>query len=211
MKTYYITCKSDGEITGANEYSEFQNTSGLVEFYASQGLTAVEVTEEEYLVLRGSTIEDTHYFDGTAFVQIPAKPSEYHHFDFETKSWIEPAGLLQDLKRQKIDAIDKRRESLSIAPIEFRGAMFDADKTAQANISAWLNVINSGASVPEGFVWRDATNVDHPADAQFVRELATAMTLRGTAMYAASWAHKAAVGALNSVQDVLAYNVQANW
>lgn len=211
MKTYYITCKSDGEITGANEYSEFQNTGGLAEFYASQGLTAVEVTEEEYLVLRASTVEDTHYFDGTAFVQIPVKPSEHHHFDFETKSWIEPAGLLEDLKRQKIDAIDKRRESLSIAPIEFRGAMFDADKTAQANISAWLNVINSGASVPEGFVWRDATNVDHPADAQFVRELATAMTLRGTAMYAASWAHKAAVGALNSVQDVLAYNVQANW
>lgn len=211
MKTYYITCKSDGEITGANEYSEFQNTSGLAEFYASQGLTAVEVTEDEYSVLKQATVNDTHYFDGTAFVQIPAKPSEYHDFDFETKSWIEPGGLLDDLKQQKTAAIDKRRETLSTAPIEFRGALFDADKTAQANISAWLNVINSGASVPEGFVWRDALNVDHPADAQFVRELATAMTLRGTAMYAAAWAHKAAVGALNSVADVLAYDVQTNW
>lgn len=209
--SYYITCNQNGEIVGANEYTEFHDTSGLVQFYAEQGIQAVEVSAEQYATLKLGVLDDTHYYDGSEFIEIPAKPSEFHTFDFETKQWAAPATLLSDLKAETYKKIEARREALSVMPIELDGVLFDGDLKAQSNVSAWLNVINSGASVPAGFVWRDYTNNDHPADAQFVRELATALAMRGTALYAASWAHKAAVGALQSVADVLAYNVQANW
>lgn len=138
----------------------------------------------------------------------PAKPSKYHEFDYQSEAWYATTLALEAAKTDKKAEIDSWRAEQEVLPILFREALFDADAKAQANISAWLNVINAGAELPAGFVWRDFNNEDHAADAQFVRELATALTMRGTALYAAAWEHKAAISKLVTLADVLSYQIQ---
>jgi Domain of unknown function (DUF4376) len=102
-------------------------------------------------------------------------------------------------------AIDKHRDDLISAGFLFNGALFDTDPKALRNISYWHLQVNSGVVLPEGFAWRDANNIEHPADGEFIKALSLAITARGTQLYQASWQNKAAIDALTTVQDVVNY------
>ena len=110
-------------------------------------------------------------------------------------------------KRRQADAL---RDQKLTALIPYRGAMFDADATAIRNISGWQTQIAAGVTLPPGFVWRDADNIDHPADADFINGLGAAITLRGSLLYQAAWAHKANIDALPD-HVVEMYDVTASW
>jgi hypothetical protein len=74
-----------------------------------------------------------------------------------------------------------------------------------------MATLAAGQSIPPGFKWRAADNTNYPADAAFVNGLGTAMTLRGTLLYQASWAKKAEVDALATVAQVNSYDVTTGW
>src|SRR4030095_576105 len=77
------------------------------------------------------------YRDGDAWVQMPAQPSANHECNFVTKTWVDPRGL-SDFRALKRRDIEVEREARINAPISYDGAMLDADKQAQNNISAKL-------------------------------------------------------------------------
>ena len=110
-------------------------------------------------------------------------------------------------KRRQVDSL---RDQKLTAPILYQGALFDADATAMRNISGWQAQIAAGLNPPAGFVWRDASNVDHPADATFINGLGAAITLRGSLLYQVAWAHKANIDALPD-HVVEMYDVTASW
>lgn len=128
----------------------------------------------------------------------PNYPAEWSNESFE---WID-LRTLAEVKAQQKAAIDAERVIRTFAPIEYAGATFDADETAMRNVSGWQTQIAAGSALPPGFVWRDATNVDHPADAAFVNGLGAAITLRGTLLYAQAWALKAAIDAAETPEAI---------
>jgi hypothetical protein len=107
--------------------------------------------------------------------------------------------------------VDIERERRGYLPIAYAGSTLDADAKAQRNISSWQVQIAAGVQVPSGFVWRDANNVDHAADAAFINGLGAAITIRGTLLYQAAWTHKANIQALTTVEDILAYDITTGW
>jgi hypothetical protein len=116
---------------------------------------------------------------------------------------------LDEVRADKVAAINAEVERLGDLPIAYRGALFDADARAQRNVMFWQGQLANGAALPTGFVWRDAANVDHPADAEFVNGLGLAMALRGTALYQAAWAAKGAVAVATTTSEVQAVDLQA--
>jgi hypothetical protein len=116
-------------------------------------------------------------------------------------SWIDgrPLEVAKAAKKLAIDAERARRTEL---PIDYVGSLFDADGTAQDNVRTWQIQLGAGATLPEGFVWRDADNVDHPADADFVNGLGVEMTMRGTQLYMQAWALKAQVDDATTIPEV---------
>lgn len=137
----------------------------------------------------------------------PAKPSKYHEFDYATESWYATTLALELAKSDKNAEINAWRGELVNAPIEFNGTMFDADEQAIKNLSSVLLmavITNNNNAI----TWRGFDNVDYLMTLASLQDLAAAIQTRTSALYAASWAHKAAVDALHSVSDVLSYQIQ---
>jgi hypothetical protein len=107
-------------------------------------------------------------------------------------------------KARKRAEIDQERERRIVLPFVFDGIEFDGDVASQRNIQGWQTQIANGVALPEGFTWRDAANIDHPADAAFVNGLGAAITTRGTLVYRQSWLLKAAVEAAATAEEVQA-------
>lgn len=152
--------------------------------------------------------DTTHFVANDEIVAFPLKPSMYHKWDWTSKTWIPDLSAVISARKAEIDRERERRNQL---PIAYAGSIFDADAIAMRNISGWQTQIAAGATLPLDFVWRDYDNIDHPADADFVNGLGAAITTRGTRLYAASWAHKAAIKSLKTVEEVIAYDLAQGW
>ncbi len=170
------------------------------------GLSVVELSAEQFdaLDVLASFVNDEGAVEAYAPIvasrraTVPTTPARWDHAAGE---WID----LRDLTQAKADrkaAIDAEMERRKSEPIEYAGSLFDADRTARENVAGWQTQLGAGVALPEGFVWRDAANVDHPADAAFVNGLGAAITLRGTVLYATAWALKAAVDAAMTAAEV---------
>jgi hypothetical protein len=131
-------------------------------------------------------------------------------FDRATWTWLNATNIaaLKETIKTKINLERERRNEL---PIQYQNITWDADPQSQRNVSAWMATLAAGSTLPQGFVWRAADNVNHQADADFVNGLGTAMTLRGTQLYQASWAKKSELDALATVELVNAYDVTTGW
>lgn len=167
--------------------------------------------ETALAVIDGGIDDSTHYVNAAALVPYGARPSEWHAWSWEMLDWLlNPADVTSSLIA-RVDAERARRADL---PITFAGTLFDADPIARENIAGWQTQLAAGASLPEGFVWRDASNVDHAFTAADINALGAATTLRGTRLYQAAWAHKAQIAALEnmgSVAELVAYDTTAAW
>lgn len=139
------------------------------------------------------------------------RPTPYHEWDLASLSFRLSAGALERAQADRCAEADRERERRGHLPVVYAGALFDADERAQRNVAAWQTQLAGGAALPDGFVWRDAANADHPAGPAFVNGLGVAITLRGTLLYRAAWAHKSAINALTDFDAVMAYDLTGGW
>lgn len=173
-----------------------------------EGASFDDFPEHLTVVTDTTGVPGKSYWNGTSVVDVPAAPTPHHNWDWATKTWV---SNLAEAKESKKNAVSTLRKAHNYLPISYSSSVFDADETAQRNVSAWQTQLAAGTDLPPGFVWRDYNNVDHPADAAFINGLGTAITLRGTVLYQVAWVHKAAIDALSSIEDVLAYDITAGW
>lgn len=192
--TAYVVTRPSGEIV-------------RVGHCAAADLALQQINADE-TVIEGIADPVGDYVVDGAVVSKGDPPSPYHVWVWETLTW--QGDVASAIAARKVE-IERERERRNTLPIEYAGAAFDADALSQRNVSAWQTQIANGLAVPPGFVWRDADNIDHAADAAWINGLGAAMTERGTALYVASWAHKAAIAALPSVAAVIAYDVDSGW
>lgn len=161
------------------------------------GKTVVELDDGESI--------DSLYVSSGVVLRKPAATSKYHVWDWETLAWKLPDSALEQAKKDKKVEIQKAMAAALVSPILYQEHLYDADERAQSNVLAWVANINSGALVPEGFVWRDYHNQDHPADAAFISGLGNVMISRNSSLYQQSWKYKADVDSLSSIEEVKAF------
>ena len=67
-------------------------------------------------------------------INIPAKPSPYHFFDYEIKKWVDNR-TLEDAKRHKWEQIKQIRDQYEFGGFEFENKLYDSDSNSQLRIA----------------------------------------------------------------------------
>ena len=109
---------------------------------------------------------------------------------------------LSQLKETKKTAINAYRERLLASGISYAGNVFDSDNISVARLTTLGSVLLSGGTLPLGFTWRSAANVDVAFTAADVFQLQGAMVLRANDVFKTSWQKKAAVDTANTQAEL---------
>jgi hypothetical protein len=85
------------------------------------------------LVEKGVT-RDTHFVENGALVEKSPKPSNFHEFDPQSKSWVLPEYADSEIKQREQETVKLTANNTSNGPILFEGKLIDADVNARENI-----------------------------------------------------------------------------
>ena len=74
------------------------------------------------------------YVEGGGVVEIPARPSAHHVFDWAAKAWIDPRSL-QDFKVARWVEVRRERDVAEFGGFSWDGSRFDSDALSQQRIA----------------------------------------------------------------------------
>lgn len=141
----------------------------------------------------------------------PSQPSDYHVWDWATKSWIVPQEAIDIAKANKKAEVEQLRAFHEYKQVSFEGNLYDGDEVSQNNVISWTTLVAAGVPLPPGFTWRDATNVERAADFLFLKGLSSIFITKKSKVYRNQWAHKAAIDALTSIPAISLYSILTGW
>lgn len=171
----------------------------------------------------GEVHANGYWIDGDGvWHQVGPAPSFNYTLNQLTKAWVPNYDSVQAQLSRELDRERSRRNQYAI---EVNGVMFDGDKVAQDNLKSKIEEVRSridlGIEMPqELLVWRDANNQTHSWNTigeyyAWLQTHAVALSDRGTRLYIAMWAHKAAIQALIDTEEpidaIASYDVTKNW
>lgn len=201
-------------------YTIYNKNSGRIlrNYINSLSIPATNLDED---IIVGHFSSDLYYINNFLPVLFPEKPSDYHNWDWETKTYICSTEQLNLVKLEKLKLLNRVRADLSLQPIPYDGKSLDADTQAQANINGKIQEIfaresaNTPLSSGEMF-WKDADNVIHSWITQndykfWLQGLVIAISSRNTSLYATAWSKKAEVEALTDINDIINYDINTGW
>ena len=141
----------------------------------------------------------------------PVRPSNWHTWDVSSESWLPNLDAARASRLQEVATELNRRLYLPCNG-------FDADNVSRERISGMIARLQRGDGLPAGWMgWRDAANEMRWADADPATVLANLTALscaiedREQALLVTSWAHKAAIAALEDIDAILGYDVTTGW
>jgi hypothetical protein len=126
------------------------------------------------IVMRGHTLDlpqisgcrafaekapEDSYRGGDVWVQMPAKPSDAHIFDWSTKAWIDPR-TLADMKAQRWAEMKRHRNLLEASSFPYLGKRLDSDARSVARINTAVQAAQAALATGEPFAitWTCADN-----------------------------------------------------
>ena len=149
----------------------------------------------------------TQYVDNGVLVDIAAKPSELHTFDYTTKTWIAPT--LDYVKELRKNYITLSRAKANQTSFTFNGKEIAADQLSRSDIDGTQGyvLINNTfpADWPGGWKCMDNTYVAI-TNTQTWFNFYTAMVNQGTTNFAHSQTLKAQIDACTTIEEVEAIN-----
>lgn len=96
--------------------------------------------------------------------------------------------------------------------VVFKGVHFDSGNESRWNLTAAATKLASAnATLQDGFVWRSSDNQNIPMSKEDLLDFHGAMTDWLYNNYKASWEHKAAIDALETIKEIDAYDIQKGW
>ncbi|MBI5584013.1 MAG: response regulator [Deltaproteobacteria bacterium] len=119
---------------------------------------------------------------------------------------------LEEVKEARQKEVNALRERKLTGGVQFKGVLFDSreqSRNALAATAAMLAALDS--KLPEGFAWRSLDNRNIAMDPKELLAFQAAMTGWVYRNYQASWAHKAAIAALSSIEEAESYDLQRGW
>jgi len=113
-----------------------------------------------------------------------------------------PPPTIEETRNEKLTNLRIDYEAAINAGIEYNGITFQCDVNSASNLNSVLTAIQNGWSLPDNFTWRDAANVDHQADMQFLQGLAKAMADNNAALFRRLQKAKDAVRQATTTQEI---------
>ena len=151
------------------------------------------------------------YFDNGILKYRPQKPGQFFSWAPVLNEWLPNLDAARDARLQEVSAELNKRLYLPCNG-------FDADNVSRERISGTIARLQRGDGLPAGWMgWRDAANEMHWATDDAATVLANLIVLsraiedREQALLVASWAHKSAIMGLQTIEEILSYDVTANW
>ncbi|WP_010115301.1 MULTISPECIES: DUF4376 domain-containing protein [unclassified Acinetobacter] len=103
----------------------------LLKIISANAETVVLNTPKDGFAVDDPPSSNMFYQDG--WVEIPAQPSPFHTFDYNTKQWIDPRSL-DETKAQKWAEIKSQRDQIEFDGFEFEGNIYDSNQVSQGRI-----------------------------------------------------------------------------
>lgn len=158
---------------------------------------------------------ETHYIKNNEWFERTNRPTQFHEWDNTLEQWVPNLDVARESVLTKIGVEISTRIYL---PVEFEGAAFDADPVSRSRISGTLARIQRGDGLPLGWVgWRDYNNIqrwaeDTPETVQVkLAGLSKTIEDREQALLIAAWVHKSAIMGLQTIEEILSYDVTTGW
>lgn len=107
------------------------NNGKILQMIYANEETVVLNTPKDGFAVDDPPSSNMFYQDG--WVEIPAQPSTFHTFDYNTKQWIDPRSL-DEIKAQKWAEIKLERDQIEFGGFEFDGGIYDSDQVSQGRI-----------------------------------------------------------------------------
>lgn len=112
--------------------------------------------------------------------------------------------------------IERRRDQalaggINWAALDGTVHRIQSDATSRDNLTGIAAGLAAGLSLPTGFSWRTAANVDVVLDEAGLLSLAGAMLAHVNTCWQVSWAKKAEVDALTDPEAIAGYDVTTGW
>ena len=108
-------------------------TGRIVSSGTSQAPELFETETQSVLIGVSGPVQGA-YIEGGVVVQMPAKPSPNHQFNYTTKQWEDPR-TLADLKAEKWRNIKANRDAAEHGGFTWDGSVFDSDVLSQQRIT----------------------------------------------------------------------------
>lgn len=123
--------------------------------------------------------------------------------DGEAVILLTPVPTLSERKAKLIADSEAAYDAAIQEPIAYLGTTFQADKASRELLTDVL--VAAGFVMPTGFMWRDANNVATLVEGALLQGLATTILMRGQPLYWAKTAHKDAINACLTDEDLDLY------
>ena len=152
---------------------------------------------------QGGSISFVPSLPGRYVVQLVGR-YEAPEFSFE----VQPLVVVKERRQAEVTA--KKAEQMA-GGFLFMDHRWDADPTAQANLTSMANAVNSGMILPPDFYWTSYDNEDVPADAQGIKQLSAAMMTFIFATHSKARQLKDAIEALDTNEAVMNLDLASGW
>jgi hypothetical protein len=202
----------------------YETTSGKITRVISSSYLDFEPTllnGESNLTSEDYVDDSLFYINQETVTAFPSKPSQYHIWDWTSKTYTLNTQQLNLAKEKKVTEIDKLRGSKALQSVTYDNKTLDADAQAQSNINGKLQEIFAREAISLPLVsgemfWKDTNNVIHSWSNQtdyklWLQGLVIAISSRNTQLYSIAWTKKAEVEALTGIDDILAYDINSGW
>lgn len=113
-----------------------------------------------------------------------------------------PAEELAKAKERKLRYIEGAYVYMINSDVTYNGAPFQADGRSREAIHAKATDLLRGWVPPAEYFWLDSNNTQHPADADFINGLATAVVAAGDAHFITKQTLKAQANAASTVEEI---------
>ena len=112
---------------------------------------------------------------------------------------------LEELKTSKVRYIESARDVTLKEPSGTvttpDGLVWQVDPTSMQQLNDAMTTFSIFGGTPEGFVWRDVNNTNHPATLQFLAGIAASRAVQVQGIWTKSWGLKAQLDAAFAAQD----------
>ena len=198
----------------------YNETTGKIRLQANAPINEVEfLLEEGEACIEGENVDNnTHYVEEGELVAFPEKPNAYVEWDWENKEWFVSEQTLNTRKRVLKDNVDELRGAKNEEPILYEEVLFDADLKSIENIKGVVARIERGDGLTTGWIgWRAFDNSMHWSEQTaeevlvHLHNISRALEDRKQALMVNTWQHKSNIDALETIEEIIAYDVTVDW
>lgn len=130
---------------------------------------------------------------------------------YSCADWHFEVVSLDQFKARRIDEVKEQKALALKAGVEWNGHRWDADATAQLQISGTVTSISAGLPLPEGFYWTSYDNVNVPVTSNDLIDLGAAIVAFNFAIHDRSRSLKEQIEIASSLSELDAIDVGIGW